>query len=351
MKNNMKRILVSLLTIAIVAVVGLVVTRAYFTDTEESKGNTFSTGTIDIAVDGSNPWTRNTPYTLADMKPSQTDYINFKIQNVGSNPVNVWKKIEIKNQSDGTVSEPECTEGGGTWTGSCTGGYVPNSNIASVIDYDLSVKLYNSSEELIWWQMIYNKNVTVAAINGANIFLGMVPEGWHLDVVQSYHMQANTTNWAQGDTMTFDITLTGEQLKGVAVLGDKTGEPDWRIKTETTVGGTLNYGVKDSKFNFSFTGEVTLANTNYSLIVYEEPWSTPLSAVVWPRPVIVLGSAVSDVAGNVNIPNTSVELGGNLLNAKIWLVKTADLSSNTISGWNPADYLFDTGLIDYYNAD
>ena len=87
------------------------------------------------------------------------------------------------------------------------------------------------------------------------------------------------------------------------------------------------------------------------MIVYKEPWSIPVSVVVWPRPVIVLGSDTSDGSGNVDIPNTSTELGTNLLNTKIWLVKTVDLVGATISGWNPADYLFDTGLIDYYDSD
>lgn len=346
----MKKILLSVMTIALVSAVVFGATRAFFTDTETSADNTFSTGTIDIAVDGTNPWTRQTPYVLSDMKPSQTDYINFVVNNVGTNPVNVWKKLGNVATGSGTLSEPECLDENGEWVNGECSGNTPKSDIDTVIDYDLSVKLYNS-DQLIWWQMIYNKNVTVSEIKDINVFLGMIPVGWHMDVVQSYHMQADTGNWAQGDTMTFDITLTGEQLKGIAVLEDKTGEPDWRVKTETDAQGNLAYGVKDSKFNFSFTGVAPLASTSYSLIVYEEPWSTPSSPVVWPRPIIILGSATSDGSRNVVIPATSVELNTNLLNSKIWLVKTGDLVGNTISGWNPADYLFDTGLIDYYDSD
>src|SRR3989344_3514693 len=125
----MKRIIVSLMTIAVVGTVVFAATKAYFTDTETSTGNTFSTGTIDIAVNGQNPWEEENTYTLSDMKPSQTEYINFTINNVGTNPVNVWKKIEITDQNDGTVSEPECIEGGGTWENGCGGSYVPNPNI------------------------------------------------------------------------------------------------------------------------------------------------------------------------------------------------------------------------------
>lgn len=347
----MKRIAISVLTITVVAIVGFAVTRAYFTDTEKSTGNTFSTGTIDIAVDGENPWSASGAYNLKDMKPSQTEYINFKIQNVGTNPVNVWKKLGNIINNNEPVSEPECAAEGGTWTandGPCAGND-PKSNIQSVIEYDLSVELYNSSNELIWWQMIYDKNVTVGQIKDTNIFLGMIPVDWYMEVVQSYHMRANTENWAQGDTMTFDITLTGEQLTGTAVLEDKTGEPDWMVKTATAEKGTLKYGVKDSKFDFSFTGIAPLNDTPYSLIVYHESWSAP-SGSGWPRSVTILGSDTSDGSGNVDI-SEAAELNGDLINAKIWLVKTGDLSGNTISGWNPDDYLFDTGLIDYYDTD
>jgi len=319
----MKRILVGLVTIAVVSVVGLGVTRAYFSDTETSKGNTITTGTIKIAVDGQNPWNRETPYQLTDMKPGETGYANFTVQNVGTNPVNVLKRIDIATPSAGVTLE-------------------------SVIKYDLNVELFQPGGTTpVWHQMLYNNNATVADIKGKNLFLGMVPVGWSLKVTQSYHMDENAGNEYQGKSITFDITLTGEQLKGTAILEDKTGDPDWLVKAETAARGTLTYDVKDSKFNFSFTGVAPLPSTNYSLIMYEESWSTP-SDNNWPRAVVVLGSGISDGSNSISIngnPDT-----GSMTNAKIWLVKTSDLSGNTQSGWSPADYLFDTGLIDYYKS-
>ena len=47
----MKKLLLSLATVAIVVTGGVFATRAYFSDTETSVGNTFTAGTIDIAVD------------------------------------------------------------------------------------------------------------------------------------------------------------------------------------------------------------------------------------------------------------------------------------------------------------
>jgi len=341
----MKKILLSLMTIGIVSAGVFGATKAFFTDTETSAGNTFSAGTIDIAVDGTNPWTRSTPYQFADMKPSQVEYSNFRINNVGTNPVNVFKRIENVSTNSGVLTEPECLEGGGSWSGqNCTGDYKEKSDIDTVIEYDLAVKVYDNAGNLRWHQMLYNKDVTLSNIKGTDVFLGMIPVGWYMDVTESYHMKDDTTNWAQGDIMTFDIVLTGEQLKGSLVLENKTGDPDWDIIQGDGRQGTLTYGVRDSKFNYSFTATGMQPGVKYWLIEYRDPFGTPGTT---------LGSAVADGSGVVSIPQTSLELGANLTNAKIWLVTDADYdeSANKLVDWHPANYLFETGLMDYYDSD
>lgn len=364
----MKRILLSIMTIALVVSVAVGATRAYFTDTEQSSGNTFSTGTIDIAVDNQNPWSRQTPYELEDMKPSQVDYANFIIKNVGTNPANVLKKINIRTQEDDVISEPECIEGNGVWSNNqCGDGYEAKNDIATAIRYDLKIWVYdqdpsNPEAQPKWWQYIYtdDMNKRLDALDSQDVFLGMVPAGWWMKVEQSYHMDSDTTNWAQGDVMTFDITLTAEQLKGTVLLENK----DFADQTNPTIvhgdsiQGTLTYGVKDSKFNFSFSGKAPLPNTNYSLIFYPELWSLPvLNSPTWPRQVIVLANALSDGSGNVTIPLTSIELNQNIINMKVWLVKSDDLEG-TAPGtqtfknvWNGNSYLFELGMIDYYDSD
>lgn len=353
-----KKILLSVLTIgAVLAAVGAG-TWAQFTDQETATGNTFSAGTIDIAVDGKNPWNLTSGFALTDMKPSYTDYINFRIKNVGTNPANVWKKLLNVQTADGVQSEPECVEAGGTWSGTaCTGG-TPKNDIDTVINYDLYVELYDSdgATQWSWHQMLYDKDVTIKDIANTDMYLGMIPVGWSMKVYQSYHMKTDTTNWAQGDTMTFDIALRAEQLLGGTLgasvtLEDKSGESDWDINQISTPSGTFKYTVMAPKFEFGFTGKAPLASTNYSLILYKESWSIP-SGTGWPRPVVVLGAAASDGGGNITIPNSSVELNSDVKNMKVWLVKTSDLTGNTLGpAWNPAAYLFETGLIQYHDTD
>lgn len=360
----MKKIIISLSIIGAVAAVAIGGTVAYFSDTETSTGNTFTAGTIDIAVNGSNPWTQTNQFTFSDMKPSQVEYSNFTVNNVGTNPVNVWKKVDVtvKGDEENGVNEPECVAYGGTWVGGnnqngvlgtdCTG-WDPNkvkNDLSQVITYDLSVKLKDLSQTVVWEQTLYNMDKTISQINGSGTFLGMIPSGWHMDVVESYHMKGQETgNEYQSDKMTFDITLTGQQLTGTAILEDKdSASAPWIVKADTAPKGTLTYGVKDDKFKFSFSGIAPLASTGYSLITYPETFSTP-SGTGWPRPVTVLATAISDGSGNIAIPQTTIELG-TILNMKIWLVKSADISGGALSGWNPDSYLFDTGLIDYYDS-
>ncbi len=349
----MKKILISLSIIAGVAAIVVGATTAYFSDTETSTGNTFTAGTIDIAVNGSNPWTQTNQFVFTDMKPSQVEYSNFTIQNVGTNPVNVWKKVDVDTTNGGVAygtasSEPECVEQSGQWSGTACSGGTEKSDIDTVISYDLSVKV-KEGNNVRWEQTLYNMDKTISQINGQGTFLGMIPEGWSMDVVESYHMLANTTNWAQGDVMPFGITLTGEQLTGTLVMEDKdSASAPWIVKGDTTPKATLTYGVKDATFKFSLSGIAPLASTNYSLITYPETFSNPPSSG-WPRPITVIATVTSDASGNVTIPSNSVDLG-TITNMKIWLVKSNDITGSNMTGWNPNAYLFETGLIDYYDS-
>jgi len=360
-----KKILISLAIIGAVAAVAVGGTVAYFSDTETSTGNLFTAGTIDIRVDGDNfDWTGHA--TLEDMKPCYTDYINFTIYNDGSdpNPVNVWKHLIINYEETGAVSEPECTEQGGNWTGKVCdwGGHLEkdNNNISSIIDYDLIVEVYDSCGRLIWWQTIYDKEVTVAQIACKEIYLGMIPVGGYMKVIQSYHMQDPdySTNWAQGDIMAFDIEITGIQLRGEAWLDfkqeKKSPEDYWKVQNPGSPAGTLTYKVKHPEFDYDFTASGLQNNTKYSLIYYADPWPGN-------NPGALLGTETTDGSGNITMSD-SVELNTNLpavgdLNhpdgAKVWLVPSSDYDAgtNALIAWNPGTYLFEIGLIYYYDTD
>ena len=366
----MKKLLLSLLIVAAVGAGMVYGTRAYFSDTETSVDNTFTTGTIDIAVDDQNPWSGS--YTMEDMKPSQTDYVNFVVHNVGTNPVNLFKELTnfrtLNSIEDQPVSEPECEAESGVWdNGQCTGG-TPVSDVDSVINYDLKVELFavdpvqNPTANPYWWENIYTDGVMVggavhnqamAGLRDTEMYLGMVPAGQWMKVTQSYHMVPEAGNEYQGDQLTFDIVVAAEQLGARALRLENKYQAEGVSYTAwwDNIYADLTYKVKDSTFKYSLVGTAPLASTQYSLIAYHEAWSDP-SGGGWPRPVTIIGTTTSGAAGEINMPETSVELNKSLLNMKVWLVRSSDLTGSTMGpSWNGAQYLLDTGLMDYYDAD
>jgi len=373
----MKKVLISLSIIAAVAAIVVGATTAYFSDTETSAGNTFSAGTIDIRVEGDNfTWTQ--PAVLEDMKPCYTDYFNFTIYNDGSdpNPVNVWKKLTGLHEETGVVSEPECTEQNGSWnpeTKQCTwqNQNDDNNDIASIINYDLYVEVYDSNDHKIWWQTILTDADGITVHDIVNnfpdgLYLGMIPAGGYMKVIQSYHMQDldQPTNWAQGDRMSFNIEINAVQLRGTARLENKQGAEPWKIilddnndkKTDSNdINGTLTYKVKNPTFDFTFTGKAPLTNTKYYLIAGENHGSNPSK---W-DPDTELGYATSETNGEITISG-NLDINKNLKDAKLWLVPEFNGSNCGWDGskmkWNNwpscvTDILWETGLIWYEDTD
>lgn len=106
----MNKILLSLLTVALVSVVAVGATRAYFSDAETSTGNSFTAGTLVVNIDGTGSST--TPYfSVPNMAPGDTATSCFIVKNTGSlgmlfrayfNPVSDPKNLA--SQLDVTVT-------------------------------------------------------------------------------------------------------------------------------------------------------------------------------------------------------------------------------------------------------
>ncbi len=355
----MKNIIKSLSIIAAVAAVVVGGTIAYFSDTETSGNNTFSTGTINIDIAENQVWEDD--FVMADMKPSQTDYINFQVNNVGSNPVNVWKKLKnIQTFDTAELSgpnEPECLAGNGNWDGdSCEEcEYNPKHNLHKYINYDLSVEVYEDGEESpIWWQTIYRDedgySKTIAEVyNGSGakgILLGMIPAGGFMKVEQSYHLASTVGNWAQDDKLTFDIQITGEQLTNTVVLDNKVdanGQPgDVYLTQYDGTEATLTYKVKDKEFTYTLNVVGNLPDGKYTLISYVDPWPGSTS----------LALANITLANGSGYIEDSIDLNQDLTNAKTWLIP-GDYTPGQQTGaldWNPSQTLFETALMNYYDS-
>jgi len=351
----MKKVLISLSIIAAVAAIVVGATTAYFSDTETSTGNTFTAGTIDISIDDQNPWSEK--FTMADMKPCYTDYITFRIENdrSGANPVDIYKKITDINEDSGDITEPECTEQQGTWdNGTCTwnGNNTDNNDLSSVIWYDLSVEVYDSNNNKIWHQVIYtdddHKSIDDVYGNDGEVYLGMIPANGYMIVKQSYHLSPNAGNEYQGDKMTFNIQVRGEQLHEARVLENKDPRNSWKLLLGDGYQGSLTYKVKGPTFDFTFSGKAPLTVHEYYLIAGGTP-----NGSSW-DPDTKIASFTTDANGDFDI-SENVELSKDLKDAKVWAVpkENWDGTKVTWGGWPGCadNFLWETGLIWYEDTD
>ncbi len=385
----MIKIVKSLAIIAFVAAIAVGATSSFFSDEEKSTGNTFTAGTIDISVDGQNPWT-NTWHNLLD-KPSQTNYMNFTIRNVGENPANVWKKIHVTGETGGSTgyacvhgnqtvqvsSEPECQEG----TGNYTHAYIERADLSSYMVYDMSIckKIGNNTCELagvegnkhpvgIDWEVIIDEDNEVRVDNVNDIWIKLNKEllpGKELLVSQSYHLKAwrdaaepEITNWAQGDVMTFDVVLEARQTDAPAPNGAQLTTLQLKEKDPITwnvvangASGTLTFNTASNTFDYNLVASGLNNNTSYSLIYYADPWPGN-------HPGKLIGAHMTDGSGAIASGAVSVNLAMDLpmpadanypVGAKIQLVLTADYNSgtNSMTAWNPSEYLFEMNLVSY----
>jgi len=304
----MKKILMSLLMIGIVAGSAVYATRAYFTDTEVSPDNKFVAGSIDIAVDDQNPWTKTYTTDWTDAKPGkEAKEMRFEVSNVGQNPLVLWKKISY-TQATGEVSEPECTDQGGTWDEEedCTWVTPDNNDLASEIHYGMTVGT-NTQIDPAW-------NVMLSDVKDIWVPLGEVPVGGSLVINQTYQLDEKTGNWAQGDVVDFDITLYAEQLNapgpthtflGVVMENKNTGSGNWQPIIGDGVWGILTW---DGSGNYTFRGWGLNNSMTYTLTYYDTSEHN-------------FGGTGTPVAGQLTLTGNNPALLTNV-GAKYWLRPT-----------------------------
>lgn len=204
----MKKVYLSLLTIGVTLTLVVGATLALFSDTETSTGNTFSAGTIDISVDGHNPWDNVGYFTIADMKPSEVHYKEVTLKNVGSNPADIWKKIYDIAYDGGAHPESEESEDPGN----------DINDIGSVIRYDIYLNTQDFIKEADGYVLDEGTHQLPGTfhVDSRYIYLGRLEPGATMAVKQSYHMDLSTSNWAQGDTMGFKVEFYAQQTSGGA---------------------------------------------------------------------------------------------------------------------------------------
>jgi len=366
----MKKILMSLLTIAIVGALITGGTMAFFSDVETGEA-VFATGTIDIAIDEQNPWEGEV--SIADAKPCQVWYQEYEIENVGTNPCVIWKHLDITAYGPGTAHYPEVDS-----TCSSEPEYQVDSSdthnaIGKWILYDLySVVIDPLAGEGTdqWHHTEFWENAHVHDLDCVWIPLGSLPAGGKMWVEQSYHLDADTPNKHQGDTMDFNIIFHAQQIEGTTVLMENKLEPQYEggpafvmfdddgdgvfRDDPDDIWGKLDYNSMGATFDYTFEAQGLKKDGTYYLIYYADPWKGDHPGAVIAT-LTATGGNIASISGstelNMDLPGPTD--ANYLLGAKIWLVPSSDYNPDTkqMTAWNEEDYLYETHLIWYNDTD
>ena len=169
------------------------------------------------------------------------------------------------------------------------------------------------------------------------------------------------------------VTVNNWILPGDLTLILENKDDNWDpIDDEYIIELTYNPCCPD--FVWSMEGKVTQVDTKYVLIYYADQ---PDRFVVWGgAPAMALAYVKSDANGGISASGTADLLGQSFpieddwnigpdadyhtsdgychaKGAKIWLIPVADFDGcdKILKGWNPADYMFETDLVVYFDCD
>ncbi len=198
----MKRILLSLAMIALVGSATVGATRAYFSDSETSLGNTFTAGSIDLKIDGGDV---NVFHTFGNMKPGSQPNFAWVLKNAGS----VAGHLTINNigivSNENSCLEPETAAGDVTCTDPGAG------ELSSVLNYrimlDKNCDGWLQTGDVVLFEGMAN-SMASSYDTGVNLAPG---EQVCVNSLVNWWSTAND-NKAQGDDMKADFTFNLQSI-------------------------------------------------------------------------------------------------------------------------------------------
>ena len=361
----MKKIVMSLLVIAVVASVAVVgFSGAWFTDKESTAdvagspgANQLVAGSIDLDPIGG-------VITIVDLKPCVTQWGYITLHNAGENDGNAWLHITNVMNAENEITEPEME------AYLERSGYDPHAlRYDNDLERFITVDLYIDSDldgvaSDGTWIITQDDHWKLADLECQWIPIGLLEVCVEYELWFSFHIQDEAGNQYQTDEVTFDIEVLLQQTNAPApdnqwpsdmrVLRLENKDADWAPIDDGKY-GILNYDCTHNPFVYTFEG-YGLNDVSYDLIYYADPWPgdgmNGLTGVLIDRGT-ASGGRLS-LSGNHNLGTAlpNADDWNSPDGAKIWLVLTGDFydaDGNFFGGgaWNPDDYLFEMRLITY----
>ena len=194
-KKVTTKILMSIMTIVTVgALIGGGVYAA-FSDPETSTGNQFTAGTLDLTVDGENPWT-STPVSVGNMKPGDLGVVTLTVYNAGNLSGTLSFDLTNLSDSEGTNTEPE-------------GNTAEPGDLSANMDILIWVDSNGDGIKDVGETVLYIGKLSAEA---GPYSIGTLNSGVTNYVSMSYSIDSGVGNDIQGDSSSFDLEFTLAQV-------------------------------------------------------------------------------------------------------------------------------------------
>ncbi len=197
----MKKIILSLVTIFFVSTIAINVTKAYFSDNVTSTGNMFTTGSLDLNLDGGN--TNVVKFNISDIKPGDTQIGTWAVHNAGSITGYLDLHTIVQTHSPGTSTEPELA--------------MENPDIGtlgSLLNINLFIDTNNNGNQDPDETSIYNGLLENLASDYPDLNLPLGPNNTNYITMRLNWPTSINDNKGQGDTARLDLNFELGQTIG-----------------------------------------------------------------------------------------------------------------------------------------
>lgn len=165
---------------------------AYFSNTESSENNNFTAGTLNLVVNGVDPWD-STTFNVNNVEPDQSGVATMTVQNTGNVGGTLSFNIEDLIETGGTYPEPEQETAGAN-----------NADLGKTIRISLWIDA-NNNGRLDGAEVEMYNNTLFAAASAGPWNIGALNGGATNYVSMLWMVPASAGNEIMGDTCQFTL--------------------------------------------------------------------------------------------------------------------------------------------------
>jgi len=402
----MKKILKSILTIALVTTVVVGASQAFFSDTETSAGNTLDAGAIDLKIDNDSwyngEWQDGMSWELDelaghlffnyyDLKPGDWGEDTISLH-VYDNDAYICADVTLTSSEENDITEPESklNDDGETgelakeinfiWWADDGDNVLETKEEGSVVWSNLGDAWLNQAHTIALADSqvnIWNPGKGPGPVTGGeNYFIGkawcygelaMVPvpgdEGINPGENSGIHCNGEpVTNISQTDSATLDVSFTAVQSRHNEGFVCGSNRTVLRLENKTAgyvpilgdgMYGTLEFKSSYPTFLYSLNVYGLQPGVEYILHYYADPWGG-VNGFQIGSPFATDGSGNANVTGNVDLnADLPIVADDNYPSAKLWVIPSSDWggTGTGMTAWNQTQYLWEWNLVTYDDTD